>query len=708
MSAARREAAGALGAVLASIALTLAVVRLSAPPRQRPPAPPAPLAFSDSAARCETCHPRESAEWRRSVIAHASRSPLFQALELLIEEEVGRSNECPLGAGILRRRDPATECRDATTGLPITGAGGEGWCVNCHAPGVNLGGRLPTWDARARRGDDAPLGELLGGAAADGIGCTFCHQVRGPAHLGVGSSYEGNATWSSLATGNTFSARPTAHDRAFSIGNSGYGLARDTLLPGADDGAPLVAGGAHRALAPEQRAYLRSSEFCGSCHDVRLFGTDVLGSARGEHFKRLRNAYSEWLDYARARSARGLTAPTCQNCHASSFPGVCAADEAGTRAGATPSSTALERACPPGTHFEPRDPGAVSLGFAAAALGDERPLHAHDFTGVELPLTRDFEPELAGERALDDAGRPLGVRARRDLLLASSVRLSLGAIARQNGSWQIPVTVENVGAGHRVPAGFSQERELWVELSVRDERGRLLYSVGHVERPDADLADKRFLRVTTDPDAVDANGRPVGLFGADVSDGPDVPRWEPPPDLGGRLFRGSGLVNFQNGFLRCVSCIDGIDANGRCVASPERSDRSRAARFTDGDYDPDTGVCRSNLSGRAALFETYFPVGALDASRGVIKAPDAIIDTRSLAPATPVTYVYELALPSSRVAVTARLLFRAFPPYLIRAFAAYEAAMAARGARPGGPLVTEAALDRLEIVELARAEGHGG
>jgi eukaryotic-like serine/threonine-protein kinase len=88
----RREAAGAFGAVLASFGLTLAVVRLSATPRPARHADAPPLRFGDSAARCETCHPRQTAEWRRSVMAHASRSPLFQALELLIEEEVGRAN----------------------------------------------------------------------------------------------------------------------------------------------------------------------------------------------------------------------------------------------------------------------------------------------------------------------------------------------------------------------------------------------------------------------------------------------------------------------------------------------------------------------------------------------------------------------------------------------------------------------------------------
>jgi hypothetical protein len=121
----------------------------------------------------------------------------------------------------------------------------------------------------------------------------------------------------------------------------------------------------------------------------------------------------------------------------------------------------------------------------------------------------------------------------------------------------------------------------------------------------------------------------------------------------------------------------------------------------------------SNLAGRAALFETYFPVGALDATRGLTKAPDAIIDTRSLAPDAPVTYVYELPFGSSRVGagavtVEARLLFRAFPPYLVRAFADYEREQAARGKRRQGPLVTERMLERIDIVEIARIERRGG
>jgi hypothetical protein len=184
-----------------------------------------------------------------------------------------------------------------------------------------------------------------------------------------------------------------------------------------------------------------------------------------------------------------------------------------------------------------------------------------------------------------------------------------------------------------------------------------------------------------------------------------VPRWTPSPTLGGSSFRGLGLINFQNGFLRCVRCIGEIAADGSCQPGPGQG-LHRADRFADGDYDQDTGTCSSNLSGLNAFFETYYPVGALDASRGIVKGPDAIIDTRSVPPGVPLRYTVELPTGGRRgpFYVEAQLLFRAFPPFLIRAFAGYEREQAQRGLRPSGPLVTESMLDRLEVVELARAE----
>ncbi len=379
------------------------------------------------------------------------------------------------------------------------------------------------------------------------------------------------------------------------------------------------------------------------------------------------------------------------------YPGVCVAADA---------APASDDRCPPGTTFEPRAPGSQPL--ARSATGSPlAPGSVHYFSGVDVPLSSAFDPSAIDDRTLDVAGLPLGARQRRDLLLTTAVRFTLDAPRRHDRDrLEIPLVIENVGAGHRVPAGFSQERELWVELTVTDARDRIVYQVGHVRRGDDDLRDKIFLRVNTDDTTTDRQGRPLGLFGADLADGPDVPQWSPPPALGGASFRGRGLINFQNGFLRCVTCIGVIDERGECQPGPGQQTR-RADRYADGDYDPDTGACGSNLRGAARFLETYFPIGALDASRGIARGPDAIIDTRSLPPGVPVRYVYDLDTVGAvgPFTVEARLLFRAFPPFLVRAFVDYEAAQDRLGRRPSGPLVERAVLERLEVVELATARG---
>lgn len=689
------------GAVAAAALTQLRSPPAAASAKEVKVSPAKPLAANQITAKdCEGCHPRQAAEWRRSVMGHSVKSPLFNALEILVEEQVGRDSSCPNGAGVLRKVDERTACRDRATNLAVTGSGGEHWCVNCHSPTENLEGRMPSWEGLAN-GDPRsrlPARDLLGPQAMEGVSCGFCHTVHGPAT--PGSAYQGNPTWTSFLTGAKFSARPEDQAGLFGIGNSGYELRpSDFVFARTDD--PLASGSlvAHRTTPTKTEGYLASSEFCGSCHDVRLFGTDTIGGRKGEHFKRLRNAYSEWVAWADLRRRRSEPVATCQNCHMSAFPGVC-------EPGAAPG----DPACPDGTGLVPRSPRDYPQGYVAVGSRAASKVTTHYLSGVDLPLSREYPEALVDEDALDAFGVPLSARKRRDMLLRSTFKFTLGraaigADARGGRELAVPITIENVGAGHRVPAGFSQEREIWVHLRVTDADGRVVYEVGKVSRASEDLADKVFLRVNTDPQALDFAGRPIGLFGADVRDGPDVPVWSPPPELGGTSFRGRGLVNFQNGFLRCVRCIGIVSPDGsRCDPSPDQLG-SRAARFDDGRYDLDTGVCESNLSPEHALFETYFPVGALDASRGLVKAPDAIIDTRSLPPETPITYTYALDATRARAPLTieAELQFRAFPPYLIRAFAAYEAAQSRAGLRPNGPLVDDAMLERLDVVTVARA-----
>jgi hypothetical protein len=688
----RRPRGRAAGAVVALAGL-VAGVGLAAsptPPRGAPtPRALAPLDERDrGAARCASCHAREAAEWSRSVMAHAARSPLFGALESLVEEQVGRSDDCPHGAGVLREARDDTACRARATGLPITGSGGPLWCARCHAPLSTVGRALPAWDARPG-GDPStrrPLADLASPTALEGIGCTLCHEAHGPVGPRGSGGFEGNPTWTSFLTGVTYATRPEDARGLFGIGNSGYAIRAGELF--AAPGSRAL--GAHLRPTEDARAYLRSSQLCGACHDVRLFGADAL---RGEPFKRLRDAYSEWATWAAGEARAGREAPTCQDCHMSTFPGVCVPDARATG----------NAGCPRGTRFVRRAPGELALHPTTPSSARATGVRSHAFASVDLPLSPGVDPRVFDDPTLDDDGAPVGLRRKRDLLLRATFRLAIDGARRAGARLEIPVVVENVGAGHRAPAGFSQEREIWVELVARDASGRVVYEVGRVERADDDLRDKIFDRVTTSPDAVDASGRPRGLFGADVRDGPDAPRWSPPPERGGSSFRGRGLVLLQNGFYRCVRCV-GVVEGGRCAPLPGQ-DVHRADRFEDGDYDLDTGACRSNLAGADALFETYFPVGALDASRGDVRAPDAILATRSAPPGVPLRYAYEVGASAARgpIAIEARLLFRALPPYLVRAFAAYEREQARRGARPSGPQITEEALGRLEVVEIARA-----
>lgn len=717
-----------LGAAIA-IAAVSTLKPAPEPPRLAKVAPEVPLAASETEAQdCATCHTRQAAEWRRSVMAHSVRSPLFNALESLIEEQVGRDFDCPNGAGILRRADGATACRDRASGVAITGAGGEHWCVNCHSPADNLASTMPAWDGRPG-GDPRsrrPVRDLLSEQALEGISCGFCHQVHGPVGPRGSRGYQGNPTWTSFVTGAVFPMRPEDGRGLLGIANSGYELrAEDLLISRSNSGRDQVFGGksidpiVHARPSAGAKSYLQTSEFCGTCHDVRLFGTDSLGASKGEHFKRLRNAYSEWVSWAKDEERAGRAPSTCQDCHMSTYPGVCQVDpdvspaaksdeDVNRRRAKRPGFAAFEDdpepICPPGTRFSARAPGDYPKARVADNSPEASEVSTHYFSGVDLPLAREFEEKLIDEPTVDLAGVPLSARKRRDLLLKSTFRFEIRG-ARAGGSrLEIPIEIENIGAGHRVPAGFSQEREFWVHMVVRDADGRVVYEVGRIDRNDEDLRDKIFARVNTNPSILDQQGRPEGLFGADVRDGPDAPQWEPSPLFGGTTFRGKGLINFQNGFLRCVRCIGVIAPDGRCEAITPEQREHHAARFVDGDYDIDTGECRSNLTGLNAFLETYYPVGALDASRGLVKGPDSIIDTRSVPPNKPIRYTYELSTPGRRgpFTVTARLLFRSFPPFLVKAFADYEREQSARGLRPSGPLVTPDMLRRLEVVELSR------
>ncbi|MGH7327889.1 MAG: hypothetical protein ACREJX_06020, partial [Polyangiaceae bacterium] len=385
--ASRLPRIAALAPVLAGAAAVLVAVaaRSESTPKIAKVRPVAPLSEDQSSvAACGSCHAREVSEWSRSAMSFSARSPLYGALESLVEEQFARSDSCPNGAGILRPAG-ADACFDDRTRAELTGAGGEAWCINCHSPGSNLGASddarakksVAPWsalgDASARR----PAIDLLSNSGKEGISCIACHTtVRGvDSHTRAVArgQYEGNSVWRSFLTGQEFSFRPEEFSGQTGIANSGYledarAFFRSALPSHVSSGDPIV----HQLSTDAARDYRASSEFCGACHDVRLFGTDAIGKDRGEHFKRLRNAYTEWKNWADTEERAGRKAATCQGCHMSLFPGTC---EPGASKGAGSED------CPSGTHFVSRSAGEL-------ASDAKSPIFSHYFTSVDFPLSR--------------------------------------------------------------------------------------------------------------------------------------------------------------------------------------------------------------------------------------------------------------------------------------------------------------------------------
>ncbi|MEM6929177.1 MAG: hypothetical protein AAF602_19720, partial [Myxococcota bacterium] len=193
------------------------------------------------------------------------------------------------------------------------------------------------------------------------------------------------------------------------------------------------------------------------------------------------------------------------------------------------------------------------------------------------------------------------------------------------------VTVTNTGAGHRVPAGFSQEREVWVELTVRDDFG-VIYRSGYLvdsahpetgePEPDGRLDDEDLQghHVDVDPQTLAAT----------FIEGPDIDR-RPDENL--------GLVNFQNAFVRILP--DGTWAK---VVNPLLADHM------DNSYSLDM------LAPEVIRYDVPRPRRPVE---GVLR-------------------------------VEARLRYRAFPPYFLRALA-----------QRSPELVTEDIVDRNTIVDMA-------
>jgi len=184
-------------------------------------------------------------------------------------------------------------------------------------------------------------------------------------------------------------------------------------------------------------------EMCGMCHDVN----------HAHNTMSIENTYSEWRT-GPYNTGDPDTTVTCQDCHMRQTPEY-------------PSTGSTVRPNIPG-YAAPKEMGAK-----------ERPhIWQHYFVGGNLAVTA-----LLGFN-------PQAKMAEGRLEHSVTVEFTGSPSASKGGLYRMPVKVTNSGAGHYLPTGLTFVREMWLDVTVSDNKGAVVYRSGDLDeqgniKPDA-------------------------------------------------------------------------------------------------------------------------------------------------------------------------------------------------------------------------------
>jgi hypothetical protein len=197
------------------------------------------------------------------------------------------------------------------------------------------------------------------------------------------------------------------------------------------------------------------SQFCGTCHNVVHTGYST----------KLENTYSEWLE-STYNSSDPAKVVTCQDCHMRQAPGK-------------PSTGMTERPDYPGN---------------SAMMGKERPnIYRHYVVGANT-----FMPAILGfpEKA------SLAVER---LSNAAVLEIIPGKDNSSSLLKSFTVRVKNEGAGHFLPTGVTEFRQMWLEVEIKDSSGKTVFISGGVGPEGALLTDTRIFNTVFG----DSEGKPT-------------------------------------------------------------------------------------------------------------------------------------------------------------------------------------------------------
>jgi hypothetical protein len=170
-----------------------------------------------------------------------------------------------------------------------------------------------------------------------------------------------------------------------------------------------------------------SAYFCGSCHDVKHVAYGTV----------LETTFDEWKKSPYNSKDPAKRVP-CQKCHMRQKPGVVSTGET----------------------ENPKNPGQAA---------EDGPMRGHVSTHYFVGANRSI-PSLFGDKIRDEMAKSR---------LQHAAKLSLKSKA---GTGNFNIIVTNSGAGHKLPTGLANIRQMWLEIIVKDLKGKTLYSSGVVDK----------------------------------------------------------------------------------------------------------------------------------------------------------------------------------------------------------------------------------
>lgn len=394
-----------------------------------------------SANECKSCHPKHYKEWSVSQHAYAQLSPVYMAMQKTVNSLTSSTNgdfciRCHTAVGMILGESPfmANLDRHPTSREGIT-------CIVCH--------RM-----------DLPYGKVSGRVAL--VEGTLQAPVYGPM---------GNKNLQQALDDNPFSLKE---------GESGRKV--------------------HLKVGHFPR--ISDSGFCGTCHDVNLFNGF-----------RLEEAFAEYKNSPAAK--KGIS---CQDCHMGKIQGVKSGYNVGPAAflgddGAKP--TAPRKLT--NHYFAGPDHSVVHPG-----------IFPHNQEAVEIATlsewllfdykagwgTDEFEDNVDDDAKFPEAWDSVDARYEAREVLdeqfellewAQTKRLEvlqngygLGDIkilkATEGDGIKVVVEVKNLTDGHNTPTGFDGERVVWLQATIKDSKGKIVFQSGDLD-PNGDVRDSHSLYV---------------------------------------------------------------------------------------------------------------------------------------------------------------------------------------------------------------------